>query len=142
MNIFKLYLSILEPMNIKSYLSVWAMHQRIYGPCGLTLTGPYIHRWIHITDEYKWHIFINDMASSIDIWGAGLPLHVYLYSSVAGFGNRCFLFLSSPRALHFICRPVPPLCKMHRRLRPLPPSAVAASRVATPPQPPCCAAIA
>jgi hypothetical protein len=32
---------------------------------GLTLTDPYIRRWSYVIDEYMWHIFIGDVASSV-----------------------------------------------------------------------------
>jgi hypothetical protein len=32
---------------------------------GLTLTDPYIRRRSYVTDEYTWHIFIGDVASSV-----------------------------------------------------------------------------
>jgi hypothetical protein len=30
---------------------------------------PYIHRWGHVTDEYRPHIFVGDVAPPLNIWG-------------------------------------------------------------------------
>jgi hypothetical protein len=52
----------LKPMN------VWTWHRWIYRAPWLTLTNPYIHRCVHVTDEYMWLIFIGDVAVPMNIW--------------------------------------------------------------------------
>jgi hypothetical protein len=53
--------SILKLTNIRLYWSIWAGYRRIYGPSGLTLTGPIYssveprHRWIYATYIRRWH---------------------------------------------------------------------------------------
>jgi hypothetical protein len=102
--------------------------------------APYIHWWCHVTDEYKWHIFIGDVASPTNIgriWKPGVSFSLFPTLPLQFILNRTKLSrlrLHSPVATSTVrpSSPVPPAAFRHPAFKKSPPPGLQAAATRRP----------